>query len=587
MRGNKKNMMNIKAFRFYLWGMMCYASVLLSGCNQDFPNLLGTFEQAGEPQAVKDKVLVIVADGLRGEALQDIEPPFFYLMQRNSLYTYHSLTDYGSYEVTKESAWASLMTGVYAEKHGVEDDDLSGLDQDTYGTVFQYVGDSEDRSSAFFGTSDALVTMFAHEAGQSGVFASDAELTDHVVSQMDAIDEDLIILQFGDVNKAGIQHSFESTDADYRQAILDFDAQVERIIDAMHERPESGTENWLVIVTSTVGGDIEEIADDVTVYGDANRNTFTFFYSPRFSSSYMNKPVYTDIPFEGNSINFRHAENVSVRAANAGMFNFEADEDLTIQFFFRDLNPNQGLYYPTIMTKRAAPLFNNGSSHGWVIFRENGFWGINSSAIDGSQAFGAVINDGNWHALTVVFDRANSTVYAYTNGQLGTPHGNGSVRALNANPLSVNVPFQIGRSPEETYSNANLNYTISNLQFYNKAFTEEEVGELFGIVRVGEEHPFYDNLIAYYPGYNDVGTNRLTDVTGQHSSLQITGRSEWYNFSQLVPGFQPPVESSFFRLVPNTVDISFMIYQWMGIRVNQEWSLDGKSWSPNYSQIRN
>jgi len=32
--------------------------------------------------------------------------------------------------------------------------------------------------------------------------------------------------------------------------------------------------------------------------------------------------------------------------------------------------------------------------------------------------------------------------------------------------------------------------------------------------------------------------------------------------------------------------VPFMIYQWLGVSVESGWGLDGKSWTPNYIQVR-
>lgn len=580
----------MKCVRVSFVGMLgCFAMALvLSSCNQEFPNLLNEYEQRGDPSTVTDKVLIILVDGLRGEALQAVDPPFFYLLQRNSLYTYNSIVDPGTGDLSKESAWASLVTGVYSQRHGVVGNDLSTVDFEANPSVFQRVGEDDDRSTAVLTTSASFGSVVQGVVDRTDAFTSDGALTDAFVSQVDELDEDLIVMHFSDVDQVGQANSYESDDVRYTQAITTFDSQMRRVVEALQSRSTYGSENWLVIVTSTIGGDIEEISEDVTAYGDAKRNTFTYFYSPRFSSRYMNKPNYTDIPFSGNSVYFRHSETVQATATDPNSLNFPANQDITIQFFYRDLNPGHDLYYPVLLGKRAGPQFNNTSSLGWIVFREGQLLGVNSASISGNQVFfNPVASDGNWHALTIVFDRTNSTVYAYTDAQLGTTHGNGSQRATNTNALSNNVPLVLGYSQYEGYDNSNLQYTISNLQFYDRAFTPSEVAELYGVVLVDEDHPFYDNLVAYYPGYNDAGGNLLRDVTGKASHLRLTGGYNWYNFNDLVSGFRPPVETSFFRMVPNSVDISFMVYQWMGVRIDQDWALDGRAWSPNYSQIRN
>jgi len=108
-----------------------------------------------------------------------------------------------------------------------------------------------------------------------------------------------------------------------------------------------------------------------------------------------------------------------------------------------------------------------------------------------------------------------------------------------------------------------------------------------GVTHIDESFPFWNNLQAYWPGYDDVNTSILTEKTGKGAgNIKLTGPVSWTSFNELVPFFQPPIEESFYHLVPNAVDIPFMIYQWLGVSVESSWNLDGKSWTPNYTQIR-
>ncbi|MNL55529.1 hypothetical protein D3C87_1789500 [compost metagenome] len=125
------------------------------------------------------------------------------------------------------------------------------------------------------------------------------------------------------------------------------------------------------------------------------------------------------------------------------------------------------------------------------------------------------------------------------------------------------------------------------MQIYNRAFTFDEVKRYGGVTHIDQTFPFWNDLQGYWPGYDDVNTALLTEKTGRAGNFKIKGPVTWTSFNELVPFFQPPISDSFFRQVPNAVDVPFMIYQWLGVTVQSSWKLDGKSWSPNYTQIRN
>ena len=127
MKGKMINCINKRTTGWIiLVAMTCTA--LLSACNGEFPNLLREFPSDNPPEAGRAKVLYIVVDGLRGKAVQDLDPPRLKQLRRHALYTYGSLADTATTTMVNATGWANLLTGVEPAKHGTTDDDFSGLD---------------------------------------------------------------------------------------------------------------------------------------------------------------------------------------------------------------------------------------------------------------------------------------------------------------------------------------------------------------------------------------------------------------------------------------------------------------------------
>ena len=99
-------------------------------------------------------------------------------------------------------------------------------------------------------------------------------------------------------------------------------------------------------------------------------------------------------------------------------------------------------------------------------------------------------------------------------------------------------------------------------------------------------HPKYDALVGYWPGYDDINTGLLTELTGRADDMRLTGPYSWTSFSDVVSYLKPPISYAFYRAVPNAVDVPFVIYKWMGVNVPDNWALDGRSWTPNFFAIR-
>ncbi|GEM62627.1 hypothetical protein SF1_06090 [Sphingobacterium faecium NBRC 15299] len=572
-----------KSFNVYNKIAVGIVTLLLFGaCNKDFPNLLQNFNEAKDSPETRDKVLLVIVDGLSGSAVQDLEPVNLTGFTRNGLVTYGSLADPTTdFEVTNTSVAAALLTGVNSVKNKVNADDLSVLNTAEYPTIFsQLKSIGTGRKSTLFTSSD----NYANYLGKDAVVAKGADdkaVIASAVKNLSTDSADFNVVHLAQVEQVGREYGFGKTVPQYVDAVTQMDKQVKELVESLKARQSYTHENWLVVVTSGKGATSTDPVTDFTAFGDAKRQTYTLMYSPKFSRKILPRPSAKDIPFAGNATRFNYAANnqATSKLGDVTKFNMGTGSDWTITLFLKFNNANATYYYPSFLSKRAAGF----SGAGWNMFLEAGYWGINSSIA--GQAFGPNINDGEWHALTTVIKRSGSqdSVYVFTDGTKASVT-NSQVSA-NSNNLDNNAPFTIGYLAGDS---GNPDISICNLQIYNRAFTFDEIKQYGGVTHIDEKSPFWNNLQGYWPGYDDVNTTLLTEKTGKGAgNFVLKGSTSWVSFNELVPFFQPPISDSFFRQVPNAVDVPFMIYQWLGVTVQSSWKLDGKSWSPNYTQIRN
>src|SRR5690606_16963569 len=102
----RSNIRNIKGL------LVLMTLFVLTSCNQDFPNLLDK-EYSNRPiGAQANKVLLVVVDGLRGDALAEIDPENLRVISRNALYSNSSLGDYENVPFTKTAGMTNIFTGV-------------------------------------------------------------------------------------------------------------------------------------------------------------------------------------------------------------------------------------------------------------------------------------------------------------------------------------------------------------------------------------------------------------------------------------------------------------------------------------------
>lgn len=550
--------------------------ILFTSCNKEFPNILQRQGEQPNFSSGSSKVLYIIADGVRGKALQQVELPNFRIIARNSLFTYGSLGDFTGDVFTKEVGLANLLTGVTNKKHNVKGTDLNQANIQNYPSILARINRSfSNFSSATFTTNKDLSNTLFKGADRNTIAVTEEEVITKTIEELKTGNADFVVANLSETYEIGLANSFETEDVAYIDALKKFDQNVGQLLAAVKQRATYAEENWLIIITSSIGGPAINNEVDNTLYGDNDRNTITYFYSPKFARGLLVRPNSTQIPFDGSAVNYTYGANqVNATLTDASLFNFGNNtDDFTINFFIKTNNTDNH-NYPIILSKRAQGF----SGNGWNLFLEerdgNNKIGWNSNI--SAQTFGTKqINDGAWHSFTVTVSRSGATdsVKVFTDGVLNAKN------AVNTNSLSNDAPLVIGKKVGDGNSNPNL--IISNLQIFNTALTEKEVAEYAGNTLITNTHPRYENLIGYWPGYNDVGTNRLTNVIEDKNHLILTGSYNWVSYSDLVSYFKPPITESFYKLVPNAVDLPFFIYQWFGIVPLESWALDGKSWTPS------
>ncbi len=111
-----------------------------------FWNVMVLYHQAGclgsEPTVPENRVLVIGIDGVRPDALQIADTPAIDELISVGAFTNNTkiLGDrYRDNETISGPGWSSFLTGVWADKHGVNDNTFRGENYDEYPHFFAYL----------------------------------------------------------------------------------------------------------------------------------------------------------------------------------------------------------------------------------------------------------------------------------------------------------------------------------------------------------------------------------------------------------------------------------------------------------------
>jgi predicted AlkP superfamily pyrophosphatase or phosphodiesterase len=243
------------------------------------------------------KVLIVGIDGVRPDRLAATSTPAL-----DSLIAHGAFSDRATTRPPTVSGpgWSSMLTGVWADKHGVVSNDfttnaygrfpdlltrlerlrpalatLAVLDWPPLGTTADggpLVSDAVDRKVLFDG--DAL-----------GYDVADSLTADTAAALLAATDVDAAFVYLGNVDEVG--HAHGTFSPEYAQALTVADREVARILAALHRRPSWANEDWLVLVSTDHGR-----RDDGGHGGtsDLERTIFVIASGPSVHGSTFDRP---------------------------------------------------------------------------------------------------------------------------------------------------------------------------------------------------------------------------------------------------------------------------------------------------------
>ncbi|HEY1020717.1 MAG TPA: LamG-like jellyroll fold domain-containing protein, partial [Flavisolibacter sp.] len=482
--------------------------------------------------------------------------------------------------------WATLLTGTTSSKHNITSEDFSGHRLADYPTLFTRLKTERPTlRTVAITASQALATNLAADAAKKETPGSDAAVKDAAVNELKTGDPDLLMVQFSSVDEAGKTGGYSASVAGYKDAILQVDAYIGDILTAMRNRSGFANENWLVLITSNKGSNLvytPPTGAQWNAFNDANHNTFFINYNPRIVSQNPAKPS-TIIPYVGTTPLY-----VDQAASRSRVLNPQTNIDMgasggyTIQCKVKI--PPGGYYYPAILGKRNS---FDGGQVGWVFFLEGNVWMINMSQAGAGnrQVAGGVVADNQWHTLTAVVRQEGTqrNVYVYTDGVPST----GRTNIADWGDMSSPAPLTAGFIPGSRFggSYSPNNFRITDIRLYNTALSAEYIAANFCKTDVPADDPYRDNLLGFWPATSVSPDKQMPDLSGKNNPMTVDSYNPG-SFSDITSTVCPSISESIYLTVPNSVDVVFQIYQWLGVIAPPAWSLDGKSWVPSYSDVK-
>ena len=236
-----------------------------------FWNVIVLHDQAvcrgSEPTTPKGRVLVIGIDGVRPDALQIADTSAIDELITAGAFTNNTkiLGDrYRDNETISGPGWSSFLTGVWADKHGVNDNTFRGENYDEYPHFFAYLKQAFPKAvTGSFVDWEPIDTYIVRDAdvrevrpasNKNSLEQKDEMLAEAAVQFLTRQDPHAVFVYFGQVDEIGHRDGFHPSVPSYVQAIQTVDVHIASLIGAIESRSDHVRENWLIIISTDHGG---------------------------------------------------------------------------------------------------------------------------------------------------------------------------------------------------------------------------------------------------------------------------------------------------------------------------------------------
>jgi predicted AlkP superfamily pyrophosphatase or phosphodiesterase len=211
------------------------------------------------------KVLIVGIDGCRFDAVRVANAP-----NLDSLAEAGAVSDrtlilgrrFQGSDTISGPGWSSILTGVWADKHGVLDNKFPDPHFDKFPHFFRRIKDaSPELQTASLVDWEPIQKYIVGAADVArafpegvGYLSGDEQVEREAARLLSQADPAVLFVYFGQVDEAGHQHGFHPEVEPYRRAIERVDAHLGRVLAALRGRKSFDREDWLVLVTSDHGG---------------------------------------------------------------------------------------------------------------------------------------------------------------------------------------------------------------------------------------------------------------------------------------------------------------------------------------------
>lgn len=523
-----------------------YSCLILTVCM-----MIGQFAYAQTGKS--KKILVIGVDGIINSAIDYAATPAIDKLTADASY---SMNGFGGIPAYGSAGWATMLTGVSADKHGVMiNKSFSGNNFAQYPSVVSRIKSGAPAIvMASVVRTPEINTLLNQAADHKFQFSSDQDVYQKSVEMLKMADMGAVFVQFSSPSEVGENVGFQLRQGQYVLAIQKVDEYVGGLQAAIQSRSSYANEDWNIFLVSTHGGTESGVPQST-------------------SPAEVNVPII----LSGSELDNKELVGAALppreNADNILTINKAASGDRTYVRVPIKGTALQGMSKFTIETWVKAGAnssdpsiigdknWDSGGLPGYVICRSGTSWKINIANTKSERydvGSGKSIEDGNWHHLAITFDKTKAIVI-YQDGEKMTET---ALTYKDGDNMSSTYDYLcLAQDGTQTYSGGAPNWagSFNELRIWTEALPAETIRKYMHLRNIENgNHPNRASLNLYLK-MDDLRGTVVKDYSGKGNNGELIG---------------PANERHPYYPIGLT-DVSVNILGHMGMRVDGSWNLEG------------
>jgi len=499
------------------------------------------------------KILVIGVDGIINTAIEYAATPGIDKLTADASY---SMNGYGGIPAYASSGWATMLTGVSSDKHGVTvNKSFSGNRFTQYPSVVSRIKSGAPAIViASVVRTPEINTLLNQGADHKFQYTSDEDVYKKSAELVKQADMGAVFVQFSSPSEVGQDVGFQLRQARYVLAIQKIDEYVAGLQAAIQSRSTYANEDWDIFLASTHGGTESGVPQST-------------------SPEEINVPII----LSGSELDNKELVGASLppreNADNILTINKAASGDRTYVRVPIKGTPLQGMNKFTIETWVKAGVnssdpsiigdknWDSGGLPGFTICRSGSTWKINI-ANQKSERYDIgstkVLEDGNWHHLAVTFDKTKvCTIY-----QDGEKVAESVLTYKDGDNMASPYDYLcLAQDGSQVYGGGAPNWagSFNEVRIWTDVLSAETIQKYMYLRNIeSSNHPNRAALNLYLK-MDDVRGSVVRDYSGKGNNGELVGAA-----SERHPYY--PI---------GLTDVSVNILGHMGMRVDGSWGLEG------------